>query len=103
MRAVKKGFVESIGSVVKCDDDGCAVQPEGYVEGFVLTEEGKEFLLRERLRVVKFLNFKIKGLNMLRFHNDQSVKQKYLDRVMAHAAVDEIVKGKYWKKGKGCE
>ena len=39
---------------------------------------------------------------MKAFHGDQSIKCKYLDRVRAHAAADEIVHGTYWENGKGC-
>jgi hypothetical protein len=39
---------------------------------------------------------------MLAFHNDPSVKAHYLNRVLAHAAADEIIHGKYWERGKGC-
>src|SRR5688572_16186568 len=39
---------------------------------------------------------------MRAFHGDAKVKEKYLARVLAHQKADEIVKGKYWDKGKGC-
>jgi len=39
---------------------------------------------------------------MISFHGDDAIKQKYLARVRAHAAADEIVKGVYWQGGKGC-
>jgi len=39
---------------------------------------------------------------MIAFHNDEKIKEKYLERVRAHARADEIVKGQYWKDGKGC-
>ncbi len=39
---------------------------------------------------------------LLAFHNDQSIKDKYLARVRAHALADELVKGQYWRHGKGC-
>jgi hypothetical protein len=39
---------------------------------------------------------------MLSFHGKESVKKKYLKRVIAHRKADEIVKGIYWQKGKGC-
>ena len=39
---------------------------------------------------------------MKAFHGDPNIKQKYMDRVMAHKAADEIIKGKYWENGKGC-
>jgi len=39
---------------------------------------------------------------MQAFHNDEKIKQKYLNRIKAHAKADEIVKGVYWENGKGC-
>ena len=39
---------------------------------------------------------------LLAFHNDQKIKDKYIARVKAHQEADEIIKGKYWKNGKGC-
>jgi hypothetical protein len=39
---------------------------------------------------------------MLTFHNDPKIKEKYLTRLRAHAAADEIIKGSYWGNGKGC-
>ena len=36
------------------------------------------------------------------FHNDPSIKEKYLTRVQAHYKADEIIQGKYWENGKGC-
>ncbi|MGH7745028.1 MAG: hypothetical protein ACREQ5_09545, partial [Candidatus Dormibacteria bacterium] len=39
---------------------------------------------------------------MLAYHNDPAVKAKYLNRVRAHEAADEIIHGKYWERGKGC-
>lgn len=39
---------------------------------------------------------------MLSFHDDISIKEKYLERIRAHVVADEIIKGKYWKDGKGC-
>lgn len=39
---------------------------------------------------------------MLSFHGDQNIKDKYIARVKAHAAADEIRKGVYWENGKGC-
>jgi hypothetical protein len=43
-----------------------------------------------------------KGKPMLAFHGDSNIKEKYLSRVIAHRAADELVKGQYWSKGKGC-
>ncbi len=39
---------------------------------------------------------------LLSFHGKQEIKDKYIARVKAHAAADEIVKGVYWEYGKGC-
>ena len=39
---------------------------------------------------------------MLSFNNDPKIKQKYLERVQAHAKADEIIHGVYWQDGKGC-
>ena len=39
---------------------------------------------------------------MLAYHNDPAIKQMFVDRIAAHAAADEIVKGQYWENGKGC-
>ena len=39
---------------------------------------------------------------MKTFHGKQSVKDKYIERVKAHAKADEIVQGSYWENGKGC-
>lgn len=39
---------------------------------------------------------------MLSYHNDESIKEKYLARIDAHYAADEIIKGQYWEGGKGC-
>jgi len=36
------------------------------------------------------------------FRNDPAVKEYYLARIREHAAHDEIIKGTYWQKGKGC-
>ena len=39
---------------------------------------------------------------LLSFHNDKKIKQKYVARLKAHAEADEFIKGKYWEDGKGC-
>jgi hypothetical protein len=39
---------------------------------------------------------------LLAFHGDHAIKDKYLDRLRAHALADEIVQGIYWQNGKGC-
>lgn len=38
---------------------------------------------------------------MLSFHNDITIKEKYLNRIIKHRKADEIEKGYYWEKGKG--
>jgi hypothetical protein len=39
---------------------------------------------------------------MYAFHGDPAIKQKYLVRVRAHRAADEIIHGVGWLDGKGC-
>lgn len=39
---------------------------------------------------------------LLAFHNDPAVKAHYLARVTAHEEADEIIRGTYWERGKGC-
>ena len=39
---------------------------------------------------------------MRAFHNEQAVKDKYLSRVKAHRAADELVQGTTWADGRGC-
>src|SRR5690606_37506481 len=39
---------------------------------------------------------------LLSFHNDPSIKEKYLNRLHLHYKADEIIKGAYWENGKGC-
>ena len=36
------------------------------------------------------------------FHNNPSIKEKYLNRVQEHYQADQIIKGEYWQNGKGC-
>ena len=36
------------------------------------------------------------------FHNKQSIKDEYMNRLKDHRERDEIVKGHYWEHGKGC-
>ncbi len=38
---------------------------------------------------------------MQAFHNDESIKAKYLKRLKSHYEADEIIKGAYWEQGKG--
>jgi hypothetical protein len=40
--------------------------------------------------------------NVISFHGDEQLKQKYLRRVRNHRLADQIVKGIYWEGGKGC-
>jgi hypothetical protein len=41
--------------------------------------------------------------NLIAFHNDSAIKDRYLLRVKAHQAADEIVQSYgYWKNGRGC-
>ena len=39
---------------------------------------------------------------LLSFHNDPKIKEKYVKRLKAHAKADEFIHGKYWENGKGC-
>lgn len=39
---------------------------------------------------------------LLAFHGDRKIKRMYLDRVIQHEKLDEIIKGIYWENGKGC-
>jgi hypothetical protein len=39
---------------------------------------------------------------MIAYHGDPSIKEKYLARVRAHRAADNLVRGVGWKDGKGC-
>jgi hypothetical protein len=39
---------------------------------------------------------------MKAFHGKKTIKAKYLSRIRAHAAADEIQKGFYWQRGRGC-
>src|SRR5690242_9395929 len=38
----------------------------------------------------------------LAYHGDKEIKAKYLARVRAHIAADELIHGRYWENGKGC-
>ena len=38
----------------------------------------------------------------LSFHDDQAVKSRYLARVRAHIAADELIRGVGWDGSKGC-
>lgn len=39
---------------------------------------------------------------MFAFNNDITIKEKYVSRLSAHQAADEVIKGVYWEGGKGC-
>jgi hypothetical protein len=39
---------------------------------------------------------------LVAYHGKSEIKAKYLARVEAHAAADEIIHGSYWENGKGC-
>ena len=39
---------------------------------------------------------------MKAFHNNPSIKEKYITRVQEHYQADQIIKGQYWEDGKGC-
>src|SRR5260370_14194673 len=39
---------------------------------------------------------------LLAYHGEPAIKDKYLARVAAHRAADQIIHGKYWENGKGC-
>ena len=39
---------------------------------------------------------------MKAFHNDPAIKEKYLSRVRAHRAADELIRGTGWDGHRGC-
>ena len=39
---------------------------------------------------------------LISFHGKQEIKDNLLKQLKAHYEADEIIKGKYWKNGKGC-
>jgi hypothetical protein len=41
-------------------------------------------------------------MTLIAYHGDPAIKSKYLNRVLAHQAADEIAHGFYWENGKGC-
>jgi hypothetical protein len=41
-------------------------------------------------------------MDLVAFHGKQETKTKFLERVRAHREADELIKGIYWEKGKGC-
>ena len=36
------------------------------------------------------------------YHGDPAIKLKYVGRMRAHQEADELIRGTYWKNGKGC-
>jgi hypothetical protein len=40
--------------------------------------------------------------DLISFHGDEAIKDKFLSRVTAHRKADEIIQGTYWEDGKGC-
>ena len=40
--------------------------------------------------------------NLIAFHGDPSIKAKYLARIAAHRAADQLVRGATGQNGKGC-
>jgi hypothetical protein len=40
--------------------------------------------------------------DLIAFHGDPKIKEKYLLRLKAHEIADEIIHGTYWEDGKGC-
>ena len=41
-------------------------------------------------------------IRLLAYHSDPALKAATLASLAAHRAADQIVKGQYWRKGKGC-
>src|SRR5258708_23029455 len=39
---------------------------------------------------------------MITFNGDQSIKEKYINRLQLHYEADQIIQGTYWERGKGC-
>jgi hypothetical protein len=39
---------------------------------------------------------------MQAYHNDPTIKARYVERVRSHYILDQIVQGRYWQYGKGC-
>jgi hypothetical protein len=62
-----------------------------------VAEQDKPPLLGDRLPLGA------KGLfQVLAYHSDQEVKSAVLAQLQAHHDADEIIKGVYWQRGKGC-
>lgn len=43
-KPIEMGLVTSVGMVEQCDDDGCVIEGRVMREGFILTEDGFDFL-----------------------------------------------------------
>lgn len=41
-------------------------------------------------------------MTMVAYHNDPAIKTAILAQLASHRAADELVKGQYWERGKGC-
>ena len=41
-------------------------------------------------------------MSLQAFHNDPKIKEKYLNRVIAHQKADRLIRGITWEDGKGC-
>ena len=39
---------------------------------------------------------------LMAYHGDHAVKHKYVGRMRAHQEADELIRGTYWRHGKGC-
>ena len=42
------------------------------------------------------------AMGLLAYHNNPAIKAKYIGRMHAHLEADDLVRGTYWKNGKGC-
>ena len=41
-------------------------------------------------------------MTLIAYHNDPKLKRRVLKQLRAHAKADELIKGNYWRDGKGC-
>src|SRR5262249_3407302 len=49
------------------------------------------------------LSVRVLSMNkLIAFHGNPQIKEKYLARIRAHVAADELIHGVYWQNGKGC-
>jgi hypothetical protein len=42
------------------------------------------------------------SIKLISFHGKESIKDFYLNRLIAHSEADEIIQGTYWQDGRGC-